>query len=258
MFPKRFILLFIIYELCGYQTGMFKRRSIATIFFLLHGILAAIFTYEFFCFVQRLDIIVQAIFIVNEIQQYSSSLAAYWLVLIESYFKRKTEQKFWILLAHIEKGEENIKKFKFWKHVLQSIHYFITTNIILYTTSYEYFNDYFLLISYLIVIGICQNRVFHYIFHLKVIEFELKLIESDLRDFFKKPFDLEAAQREIGVKRIRESYRLVFEMVECINSVFSWSYLATILFCFHFLITEMYFSYSNPFYTDLEGRTHRN
>lgn len=251
MVPKPFIYLFIIYECCGFQTGIFKSRIIAVIFLTIHVVLAVIFTISLFRFSLRLRDFGSSIYAINEIQQYTSALSAYWLIIIESYCKRATQQRFWLLLAKIQNDGCTGRGtgFRIWKHIFQLIDFFATINYFLFGYSGDFFQNDSALISYFAVVNLCLHRVFHYVFHLKIIEYELKLVECEVINSFKKVNGFGGVQ----LLKIRESYRLILEMVECVNSIFGWSNLATILFCFHFLLSELNFTYSYPSYASVEG-----
>lgn len=120
---------------------------------------------------------------------------------------------YWIIL-----GENLVKwkvKIKFWK-ILEQI-----------DEQYNLQNTFLL-------------RVFYYLLYVEIIKHQLKTIESYVRKMI--------SSRNIRLKRcksftwIRDYYHLTYKLVECINSMFGLSQLATITFSFNILLCDLFFA----------------
>lgn len=98
---------------------------------------------------------------------------------------------------------------------------------------------------------------------MELVKFELKIIKGELKDIatltkFHSTFIQRTNQRtnrhpyrgsslsdsavksenEKNLKKINAYCQLVHELSECMNQKFGWSYFTTILYCFHFPLTD--------------------
>lgn len=240
MFSKQLTCLLLVYEFCGFQTGIFKRRIFTVSFFIFHIILALTFTISALSiFVLLINSSERIIIAISYIEHYSSALIAYWLIIFESYFQRKSTQQFWILFAQLNKINlsQKINRIYIRGHVIRIL--------IFFTICYRYLFTTFLFVQYIVLVSICQMRVFYYDFYLNIIEMELQSIENELISINLKFKRFEQFRINEQFLKIRKLYHLIFEMTNRICVIFGWSYLATILFCFHCFLTELDYSYSH-------------
>lgn len=238
MFQIQFKFLFLLYELYGFQPGFFKNRMLVNGLFLLRGMVLTYITIGFFKkkFVEKVRR-------TNSGGKRSRNSNYMLYTIAYDYIIR-----FWLIVKNCKKNRKGKKEFKIRNHIIQSIVFFSVSNSFLLMTSFEYFDDEYLTVLDIIIINLCQNYISFYVLHLEVIHFELKIIENELNEC-RNSSDME---RCIKLIKIQESYCLVHEMVENVNIVFGWSYMATILFCFHYLLTEINYVFPNPNHFNFE------
>lgn len=106
---------------------------------------------------------------------------------------------------------------------------------------------YHLWLSDIFLLSMYQHRIFYYLFYLDLLRNELKTIVNKVKKMVrslkipkiyrkKKTFKKFEQNR---LKWIREYYKLIYEMNECLNSVLGWSNLVTILFSFALILTDL-------------------
>lgn len=103
---------------------------------------------------------------------------------------------------------------------------------------------------YVTLSALCRNRLFFYLFYLKLIRLELEVIENEANRMFKS-FRSNSCMLFVNQNHLlgrfkrkrfvwfRKYYQLVCTMKDCINLTFGWSNLATILFNFIYLLTDL-------------------
>lgn len=82
-------------------------------------------------------------------------------------------------------------------------------------------------------------------FYLEIVKYELKNIKNKLQQ-------LSVSSNNVGydrknentiLKSINQCYQVIYELKECINQVFGWSNVTTILFCFLLPLTDTNWAY---------------
>lgn len=102
------------------------------------------------------------------------------------------------------------------------------------------------LILYMIMVKVCNLRVFYYIFCVEILNFQIKTVDSEY-ELIKIP----RGNTSIYWHRltwIRWHYQCIYEMSQLLNEVFGFSNVATISFCFYFLLSNV-----NWYYTQFNG-----
>lgn len=273
MFSTWGVILLKFYDFCGFHTGVINNKSHACRLnssrtFLIH----VAWTFTLTCFVLMFSM--QPIlnqeampYLVNLLLQLFNGIITHWMIIVESYAQRKVQQKFWQIYEHIKQHHKHCKRPMLRLYSLNLIHFFVVVVLIqIFFLSYHMdyvVNKWYFRLSYLTSQTTYQYRVFYYIFYLELIKYELKLIKVELKDIatltnFHSKFIRRTNQRtkrhpyrrsswsdstvksvnEKNLKRINAYCQLVYELSECMNQTFGWSNFTTILYCFHFPLTD--------------------
>lgn len=252
MFSKWIRYLLKCFDLCGFYTETNPNGKANLKIFIVHILMSSYFTCATIFFMMEPSASTDSsLDIVNNWIQFMSAVLTYWIIIIESYFRRSYKRRFWIIYGEIRqcrykfrcRPENPNSKFYFFLlfeyFVCFSIIQLILWNFFIsFVGNFIYFN-----ISYIILVKMYQNRLFYCLFYLNLIKYELNSAEAELkfivtisRNNFEE-LDLSC------LKPIREYYRLMYEMVRCINEVFGWSQVATILFSFYLPLTDLNWAY---------------
>lgn len=183
----------------------------------------------------------------------------YWTTIIESYSQRNAQRKFWEILRRISE--------KYYEHSSLTLASYLSKFLefsIVFTAAQLILNGYFILtngslpcylFAHSILIRMCQDRMLYYLFYLELLNFELHVIDEGAKQIalitrnncFSTPeklnFSFEKIQRN-RFKCMRNYYCLISELNTCINSVFGWSYFATVMCCFYIVLTEFNCAYT--------------
>lgn len=95
------------FDLCGLLTEYTcttSYRRFAYSMLILHYALAFFFTFFMGCILTYLLRFVTMLDAINEMSQYLCLISTYWICLIESHVKRKTQRKFWEIFARLNKS----------------------------------------------------------------------------------------------------------------------------------------------------------
>lgn len=239
MFPKRIKYLLTIFDLCGFytETSSIPGKNEFNIL-LFHISLAILLTIFIFLFATQPRFVSDASFnMVNNLVQFISALITYWMIVIESFYQRKYQRRFWQIYweqKHASKPNIRIYLFIFIEYTflftaiqLILMHYFSVIHGV-----FVYF-----LFTAFVYIKFYQYRIFYYIFYMKLVQENLRLLEIQ--------FNVEKQGNSMNkhFNLIRKNYQRVHEMISCLNHTFGWSQFFTILFSFHILLTELNWSY---------------
>lgn len=197
---------------------------------------------------------------VNDTVKLIGALLVYWSSIIESFSKRKIQQQFWEIYRSIETEycteRTRIPWIFLWKFltyipIITIIYAFQYTDSFLDAPTDE--NSFW--ITYATIMTQNQNRAFYYLFYLEIIKFELTIIEQEVREVVQS-IQVEIdnkIRRNFEVKRlkwIREYYLSVYELCECVNNVFGWSNVATVLYLFQVMLYHLNYIYWKWYNTD--------
>lgn len=264
MLSKWIVYALVLFNLCGFYTEFFKtaiHRKISNVAFVFHIVLALFLTVFSIQIQIWMDSHIKKLDMINGFCQYVCSLIAHWTIIAESYIQRKNQQEFWQLLQNIDCHHAQHNQIKPNSYFFKLL---------------EYFSFYFVLTIYFfddiqndgvfcavnILLLLCQNRLFYYLFYMELINFELKFIVNEIRRTFEgleeegfcKNTNLKCFE-QMRLKWLREYYQLIHALSGCVNSVFGWSNFATVVYTFVFLVTEINWTYKHFQTGDVDAHT---
>lgn len=241
MLPNRIVFILNFFDFFGYNSGSSKlspNRKATKFFNFLQVFLSLIFMLGQFHMAFQYAPELPWIDLINQTLQYAIGLYTHIFIVMDSLLQRKNHTKFWATLKLIDRlfacqNNFNIRCF-IWKIIeffsvttLMMGSMFLSTNAIKVDAA---------LFFYVILIKLCQLRVFYYIFCVDVLNFQLITVDRGLKCLRNSNSTTTHSHR---IKYIREYYYLIFKMLTCLNDFFGWSHLATVLFSFYFLLTNL-------------------
>lgn len=245
MFSKWIDLLFKFFDICGFHTELFclnKKTSVKI--FVLHNLW--VFTLTIFILLASSQpiILTEALaYSVNYLLQNVNGMFTYWVIIVESYFQRKNQQKFWQIykqVYHYRKvGRSFLRTFS-----IKFAHFFIVITIIqmyfvLYFVSVNGNQFIFFRIAYFCYVAMYQCRSFYYILYLELIKYELMRIKCEVKQITIGRNDYKREKSlEIHIKNINRYYQLIYALTDRINDTFGWSNFTTVIYCFHLPLTD--------------------
>lgn len=249
-FPKWITYLLKYFVIWGFHPEISAHHRKISILFVIHVVLACFLTGSMISFIVHSNLTTESCLnLVNDWIQYVSALIAYWIIILEAYIQRAYQRKFWIVYQNIDLYSfkrliPNLRNYR-----LKFLEYFVIFLMIqirligyFITLEQEAFS---FLFTYFMVVKMYQSRVFYYIFYLELIKDELISIEKKLKTIVSiSDCSVHDVSRN-WFKELREYYKSVYEMVNCINEIFGWSQFITILFCFHLPMTDLNWAYSS-------------
>lgn len=262
MYPRWIVLLLSYYDFWGFRSefntsGFYNK--IVRIISVLHLFLVTTATLFFIQYFLNFD--ADTLGIANDIIKYFGALCVYWTIFIETNSKFVSMKRFWHIFQLIDYQHFNHQYFKRRFFLFKTISFFLAAFIlhILYLErailfagtkyiSFWFFNG--------ILMMIYQHRAFYYLFYLDLVEYELNIIKNDIMDIvktiekikiemhiFDKRKSISKLFEQKRLKWIRNYYMLVYDMSECLNAVFGWSNMTTVLYSFLLILTDL-----NSFY----------
>lgn len=243
MFSRQTLFILKFYDGFGflnqYSTTQNYQKRIKIIFSIHLSI--AIFLYIFKGYViVHLKTFLIPLDLVSELLQYSSASIAYFFITIESYAQQKKQKHFWKLYEKLR----HQKSITWRKYFIKILFWFFICIIPTITMFFQETIDPIIHIAYSYLQKVCQLRIFHYLFYLELIQFQLKFIENDIAIMLWRN-ERESPIRFNRLKSIREYYRIIQDMVDDLNEVFGWSHLFAVLFSFHYLLTDVNWAHSH-------------
>lgn len=248
MFSRWKFCVFVLFTACGFYPEVPTiSRNQKTLFAIL-----LFHLYNFIMFVSSLDDTLDwmnkcltKLDMTNETLQNVIAPLAYCLISIESFVKRKTMRRFWELYedmlaySHAHRNSRMLCKY-----LAKFIECFIFSNaaiiyILVDANEDSDFMDVPYLFAQFVLSQISQIHLFYYLFYLELINFELKIIESKVK---------QELLCSLTLKLLQKHYQSVYKMSECINSVFGWSSSVAILSVFTYFLTDtnwFYYHYSD-------------
>lgn len=170
---------------------------------------------------------------------YSAALVTYWIIMIESYLQKCPQKRFWEIFKRLDdfgQCKQSMKQLYVYKYVIH-----LTLFVVMLLVSAQDANTSAgAIMTYYVLLFMCNNRIFYFLFCLTLIKYELEQIKH--YSLFYRSFDRETIVCNIRNKA-RKHYQRVFEMTECMNGFFGWSQCATVLLSFYTLLTYFNFVY---------------
>lgn len=263
MFSKWIVFLLRLFDIFGffteYPTQNNKSYRKRTLLILLFHFLIAVCTLVIAlnC-AEKPNSLMSSAFIVNQSIMLHGLLCCYWLSVSESYVQRNVQRKFWSILKQIDKFYCQKNRIFMRNYCLKLVEFIPTVIavdvVIMYYVSRANdsggkFSTYlYSQIILLIILKIDFLRIFYYLFHVDLIKYELIKIENEVREMMRISrqkcswvvYNKVLRTRRFHENRynwLREYYRLVFGLTECMNSVFARSQFASFLFLFNCLFS---------------------
>lgn len=233
------------FAVCGFGSRGLTERKLSHISFMVHIFLVSFLTVYLFRGELSMDKNQTKLQKINGMGQFLCGLISNWVFILEPYMKRKKQKDFWYICQRI--------KHSYAKDVVNLQGY--TLKFFEYTTFYTLVT--LVLIRQIISDGIffsmtlisivCQVRVFHCLFYMEFIRFELKIIENKAKYLYianktdpsRELLNENTKTKQMQFKSIREYYELVMEMKNYFNSCYGCSNLATVINSFILLLTDL-------------------
>lgn len=263
MLPKKVLLILYFFDVCGYctkSTALTKSKIVRKLIFTVHILSATFFTLYLARLAFDLYPLIGLGGTINEMLQYIVGLFTYWLIIFDACLHQNKHQHFWQVIEQIDKEfcsrAPNVSNYLWYL-----IEYFSVT-ILLFTLIY--FSKIlpqvaFTICAFWTLIIICQLRAFYYIFCMEAVIWQLKMIEHEIIVMKHRSLTLANCNKlthfvtprtfyTFDFKRfkwINGYYDYVIEMTKSLNDVFGWSQVASILFYFYSLATDINWYYIN-------------
>lgn len=187
MFPSRVKYVLTFFDALGYNSGssmLSNRRATANLICFLHILLAVFFSCVTFYLNMLISPHTRLVDLLNQLLQYSSTLYMYWFTIWDSFYHWREHHRFWAIFRQINESFQSQCNFthrtftlKVFSIVLPTI---VSVSILLLTIGIPHPMNKILIIN-VILIKLCQFRVFYYLFCLEAINFQLKSIDSALK-----------------------------------------------------------------------------
>lgn len=254
MFSKSTLFLLKYYDIWGFWTEYFKSSVWKYFLFSLytfHVIVVAISTF-FIVYLTLVPHHFPGWFILNEIIKHYGISVTYWSILIDSYFHRDRQRQFWKLLDRIHSN--NPHKISFQMYLLKFIKHFVANVFIEVLLISHFYSESTMFLAFITVrvifLELYQSRLFHYLLYLEIIKSKIQILEKDVENLWKmNQISYFCKGRKLKfpigmgffdkIRQIREQYQLIFDVVNCVNGIFGWSNVFTILLAFHNAFTSM-------------------
>lgn len=188
--------------------------------------------------------------VLNFVLYYVNRSLMYWLIIYEVHTYRMDLQKFWKFLIQIDHHYSKQASFKprFFLLILivtPFVDVVFTVFAILNEQTTRIVQKFMMLIFH----SISFNRLFFYLLHMRMIEFQLQKVEIELKNINNTVRNINIQSNaciklmENRFKWIRNYYGIVFEMSLLVNSIFGWSQLSFVLLNCHSSVTFLNFFY---------------
>lgn len=233
MFSRSLTFLLYYFDVWGFCTEFsssfhWKYFSI-TVFvvhnaFLLFGLIFAIYEAKVD------DSISTQVHLANDAMKTHFAMLTHWIIIIEAYFSRASQRKFWALISQAQqKGFPRpfkLRRFTIFIYNLSALLTFIQGWLIAYNHPRSLMKRK----VYMLIFGVyCQiylNRIHFYTLHVEIIRIFLEYLIDISRILS------DASERT----KFRKNCELLSDLIETINKIFGWSNAASILFAFNLLL----------------------
>lgn len=190
--------------------------------------------------------------ILNEVSQRLFVLFSQFVVVIESYSRRKGQQNFWELYHHIDQRYAYRRHRSLLIYLLKFFEFFTmfcVVNIYYINVVIVNATDYGTLF---VISFFCRFRVFYYMFYLQLIACELEIVENEAKQLFEEN-QKSACNHSMKIQKfqqerflwLRRYYQLIWELNKCVNYVFGWSNFMNILCVLAVFLTHLNWVYQN-------------
>lgn len=184
-------------------------------------------------------------FLLNEILKNHSISFTYWSILFESFFQRDKQRQFWKLLRQTH--TYNSHRILLQMYLVKFVKHFVMIVFIEVILISRFHGTGPMFITFIcvrvILLELYQSRLFHYLLYLEIIKSHIRILEHDVnslwkvnqRNYFRRG---RRTKSQIGIcyfnkiRKTREQYQQIFDLVDCVNGIFGWSNFFTLLLAF--------------------------
>lgn len=248
MFSNRIKCLLIYYSLWNFHSipwARFDRQSIRSLTLLFNIVLCVWCSYSTFTSFLEEESLMEYLDAFNFLLYYINCAVSFWCIIYDSWVKKYDQQKFWDIFLMNNKKFQPKFEFKI-KSIITPLLVLIIGDFLILCLTLIRSNSVgsaTCTIMHYFFINIFDQRIFFYVFYLKVIAIHLQNIDFQLNEI-KKTNPISERQVVLKkIKNIRNSYKCVYEMVEYVNSIFGLSHLALFSISFQSSITFLNFAY---------------
>lgn len=245
MSQKRITVILNLFDAFGYNSGSSNLAGhwrAVNIIYLVHIVLACFFSFYQIPLIFYLRSNLQWVQVLNQMMQYTAALYPYCLIIMDSMLKKEKHAQFWKIHQEISEFYCNQNGIRFRCFMLKFVAYHSIT-VVFVISFLKYFgpiNEEIFI--YIVLMKLCQMRVFYYMFCVELIHFQLESILNALK--MQQIKSNASASQSHQFKWIRGYYQRVFEMTAALNEVFGVSNVATVSFCFYELLSDMNWLYT--------------
>lgn len=237
MLPNRIVVVLNFFDALCFNSGsssLTKSQILTSLIFVVHIVMASSFVLLQLHYFYEYHVVHGMIETINNSVQYVASLHTYWLIILDSALNRQAQARFWRIVQWTNSESNSI----FRCYMIKLIEFIaMETLLVLIMKSLDGFQISYL--AYLAPIKICQLRIFHYIFCLEIVRFDVELI---------KQFN---SNGMLYYKIMRLHFQRVHEMIELTNHIFGWSNVGAVSFCFYSIFTDLNYIYIHFYESDI-------
>lgn len=170
-----------------------------------------------------------------------------WFIVIESYWKRPSQRKFWQIYHRIGIEFKGVNyKTALGTYFLKFGLFFVISagvsvqHLVGLITVFDK-KSLPLLFSFFFLMVMEEMRIFYYLFYVSLLHHHLSEIEMEMKSLADS-----SEHRAISPQRlrwVRMYYDLVYEVSNCMNDVFGWSQFSSVLYSFVRLVSDLNWIY---------------
>lgn len=184
--------------------------------------------------------------ITNDVIKFVGATVGQLIVIIESYCKRNVQQKLWKIICELRSNFEfRDRDIRFGWYLAKFGEFFGAVFFIEYMqfSKWDFARNIYFLFGYISLVTLQHIRVFHYLFFIQLLNHQLNAVEMEMQSLADDSENGPIARDRL--KRIRIRYDLVHVLSDCVNEVFAWSNVTSILNLFLLLAVDLNWSYSH-------------
>lgn len=228
------------YELCGFHHSIWSNlRPIKCAIFTVQMILLYHFTLNEVTYIWALCDFMELLGVLNFAIFYGSLLITYWISIIESSVQKADQCRFWTI--HSQSKDDCSQWISVKRIYLCEFGVHLVLFVIMLVISVQDKNTTAdAIITYYILLFMCNNRLYYFLLYLKIIKFELEQIVIEVKTYH---FIGCCDQYGKKLRLLRERYQRAYDMTYCVNGFFGWSNFVSILICFYTLLAYLNWIY---------------
>lgn len=228
------------YEICGFHHSTWSQRKIIKYFMIgLQIFMMNFFTVNAAKYIVALTEFAERLVVLNFTFFYTMALLSYWTLMIESYAQKSVQKRFWEIFGQMNGSGHRFNQNCSLKqlYLCKFLIHLILFIVMLLVSVQDKNTTATAVMTYYVLLFMCNNWLFYFLFYLILIKFELEQIRNYLPTSNCEDVDLK------NLKRAHNHYQHVYEMIDCVNRFFGWSQCVTILLSFYTILTYCNFIY---------------